>query len=126
MNTDLYDGVAIPKEVKIRVVEIIRGKPYSCPTLKAAKTKNSSTSNDQLGEDVFVEEAEWIEMVQAYKSPFEVEVHLAEAIYYSPYMKPIQVPKSYEEGSWKAYNLTTKGFEIETLIGPSTLAVCDL
>lgn len=65
-------------------------------------------------------------MVQAYKSPFEVEVHLAEAIYYSPYMKPIQVPKSYEEGSWKAYNLTTKGFEIETLIGPPTLAVCDL
>lgn len=48
MNTDLYDGVAIPKEVKIRVVEIIRGKPYSCPTLKAAKTKNSSTSNGKF------------------------------------------------------------------------------
>lgn len=31
-------------------------------------------------------------MVHVDKSPFETNVHMAKAIDYSPYMKPIQVP----------------------------------
>jgi len=58
-----------------------------------------------------------VEKVHANKRPFKVEVHMVEPIYYSPYIKPIQVPKSFKEGSWKACNLTTKGFEMESLGG---------
>lgn len=57
--------------------------------------------------------------------PFEAEVYMAEAIYQSSYMKSIQVPGSYEYGSWMASNLTRKGFEIKTLANPIALAVCN-
>lgn len=33
-------------------------------------------------------------MMHVDKSPFEAGVHMVEAIYYSPYMKPIQVLES--------------------------------
>ena len=39
-------------------------------------------------------------------------VRMAEALFYSPYLDPIQVPSNYKEGTWESCNLTKKRFFI--------------
>lgn len=45
-------------------------------------------------------------------------VKMVETIFYSPHLEPIQVSEKYEEGSWSAYNLTARGFEIIHQVEP--------
>lgn len=66
-----------------------------------------------------------VDNVEADPNPFPDEVKLFEVIFYLPYMSPIAIPRSYEEGGVESCELTQERFRIKILTDPRILAESD-
>lgn len=59
-----------------------------------------------------------VEINEVDPNPFPVEVKIFGAIFCSPYMRPIAIPRRFEEGDVELCELTKEGFKLKVLADP--------
>lgn len=108
----LVADVTVGTKTQSSVFFVVEAKPTYAMLLGRDWIHSSQCVPSTLHQRLMFWEGDKVETVEVDKNPFTDDVKMVEAIFYSPHLEPIQVSENYEEGSWSACNLTTRGFEI--------------
>lgn len=114
----LVADVTIGSKVTRSTFFVIEGKPLYVMILGRDWIHTNECVLSSLHEKLIIWIGDKMEIVEADPNPFPAEVKTYEAIFYSPKMRPIVIPRSYEEGGVETCEWTREGFRLKMLVNP--------